>query len=251
MNVIFRKEGTVRAVWWVILFFGLLALVTVPIILLSHACGFEITLAHQAIIIVFVNAICQLIRKRSFVDMIGKPDLYFLETFLTGLLVGAALMIVPAMIMYLGGWVTWNAVANENNVLLSAAFMIMMGVIAEEFLFRGFVFQILLEHHGRWVAQLIMSSLFLLTHLNNPGMAGMTQVLASINIILASLLFGVAYIKTKSLAMPIGIHFMANLTQGTLLGFNVSGQKAARLFVPVFNESPAWLTVGTHPAKAV
>jgi dTDP-glucose 4,6-dehydratase len=39
---------------------------------------------------------------------------------------------------------------------------------------------------------------------------GATKLLASVNIFVASLLFGLAFIKTKNLAMSIGIHFMAN-----------------------------------------
>ncbi|MBK6989197.1 MAG: CPBP family intramembrane metalloprotease [Bacteroidetes bacterium] len=43
--------------------------------------------------------------------------------------------------------------------------------ITEEFLFRGFIFKRLIESLGEWPAQIIISGLFLLTHLNNPGMA--------------------------------------------------------------------------------
>lgn len=36
-------------------------------------------------------------------------------------------------------------------------------------------------------------------------------------------MFGLAFIRTKNLALPIGIHFAANFVQGTILGFGVSG----------------------------
>jgi hypothetical protein len=84
----------------------------------------------------------------------------------------------------------------------------------------------------------------MLTHLDNPGMTGDGKVLAGINIFLASILFGLAYIRTQSLAMPIGLHFTANLMQGGVLGFGVSGTDQSGLLKPIFAGVPEWLTGG-------
>ena len=122
--------------------------------------------------------------------------------------------------------------------------------VAEEFLFRGFVFQRLIYGFGKWPAQLIMAGYFLLIHMNNPGMTGSIKLFASINIFLASIMFGLAFIKTRSLAMPIGLHFMANWVQGTLLGFGVSGNEETSLLKPVFHNAPQWLTGGSFGLEA-
>lgn len=249
MNLFINSKGNVRVLWWMVLFFSILSLFTVPLILISANYKVEITLAHQAIIIIVTNLLCQKISKRSITELIGKPDFYFLETFLIGSLIGAGLMIFPAMIMYVGGWVQWDAVPVDYSQLAMAAILILTGAIAEEFLFRGFLFQRLLNGIGVWPAQLIVAGLFLLTHLNNPGMTGITQVLATINIFIASLLFGFAYLKTKNLAMPIGLHFMANLTQGTILGFNVSGEHGSSLFKPTV-QGPDWISGGSFGIEA-
>jgi hypothetical protein len=66
--------------------------------------------------------------------------------------------------------------------------------------------------------------------------------MASINIFLASILFGLAFIQTKSLAMPLGLHWMANWVQGGALGFGVSGTEQSGLITPVIKETPVWLT---------
>jgi hypothetical protein len=92
--------------------------------------------------------------------------------------------------------------------------------------------------------------LFLLTHIGNPGMTGSIMVFASINIFLASLMFGLAFLRTKSLAMPIGFHFMANWAQGVLLGFGVSGMEQASILKPIFNGAPDWLTGGSFGLEA-
>jgi hypothetical protein len=64
------------------------------------------------------------------------------------------------------------------------------------------------------------------------------------------LFFGIAYIKTKNLAMPIGLHFMANVMQGTILGFGVSGEKEVSILTPIVDKVPAWLTGGTFGLEA-
>lgn len=82
-------------------------------------------------------------------------------------------------------------------------------------------------------------------------MTGDVRVLASINIFIASLVFGVAFIRTKSLAMPLGLHFMANLMQGGVLGFGVSGTDQSGLLQPIFiSEVPIWLIGGQFGLEA-
>jgi hypothetical protein len=103
---------------------------------------------------------------------------------------------------------------------------------------------------GQWPAQLITAAFFLLTHLNNPGMTGAIKIMAGVNIFLASILFGLAFIRTRSLAMPLGLHWMANWTQGAILGFGVSGIRQLGFLKPVFGEAPAWLTGGPFGLEA-
>ena len=64
---------------------------------------------------------------------------------------------------------------------------------------------------------------------------------AGANIFLASILFGLAYLRTRSLAMPFGLHLPANVTQGPILGFGVSGNDGVSLLVPVASGAPDWL----------
>jgi uncharacterized protein len=94
------------------------------------------------------------------------------------------------------------------------------------------------------------SRIFLLTHLNNPGMTGSVETMASVNIFLASIMFGLAFIRTKSLAMPIGVHFMANWMQGGVLGFGVSGTDPSGLWIPIYKVAPTWLTGGQFGLEA-
>lgn len=159
-------------------------------------------------------------------------------------------MLIPALILGMVGWVQWHWNPEGVSVLLPSLLFFAEVAIAEELLFRGFVFQRLLAGLGQWPAQLITATFFLLTHLNNPGMTGSVKIMASMNIFLASILFGLAFIQTKSLAMPLGLHWMANWVQGSLLGFGVSGAKQSGLFMPVFKDTPVWLTGGQFGLEA-
>ena len=81
-------------------------------------------------------------------------------------------------------------------------------------------------------------------------MTGNTKLLASVNIFIASIMFGFAYIRTNGLIMPIAFHFMANWLQGILLRFGVSGNEQASLLKPVFNITPEWLSGGSFGLEA-
>jgi membrane protease YdiL (CAAX protease family) len=159
-------------------------------------------------------------------------------------------MLVPALILWIFGWVHWQLNPAGFSTFLSVVLLFAGVALAEELLFRGFIFQRLIAGLGQLPAQLLMAGYFLLTHLNNRGMTGDVKVLTSINIFIASLVFGLAFIRTKSLAMPLGLHFMANLMQGGVLGFGVSGTDQAGLLKPVFSEVPAWLTGGQFGLEA-
>ncbi len=171
------------------------------------------------------------------------------ELFLGGL-IGSALMLIPALVLGLFGWVDWQWNTTALSVLSSSLFLFVGVAVTEELLFRGFVFQRLIYGLGQWPAQMIMSAFFLLTHLNNPGMTGSAKLMASINIFLASIMFGLAFIRTRSLAMPLGLHWMANWMQGGILGFGVSGTAQLGILKPVFGEATTWLTGGQFGLEA-
>lgn len=250
LSVFKNSKQQLRNIWWVAIFFLVLAAITFPIILLSQYYKFEITILYQAVIVIAASLICQLWRREPLSDLVGVFNLRWLKSLAIGLLIGAALMFTPSLILLVLGSVTWQNNTIDLLPLLSITIIFAGVAVAEEVLFRGFIFQRLIEGIGQWTTQIIIGAYFLLIHLNNPGMTGSIKVLASINIFLASIMFGLAFIRTKSLAMPIGIHFMANWVQGVVLGFGVSGHEEASLLNPVFKDGPDWLTGGIFGLEA-
>jgi membrane protease YdiL (CAAX protease family) len=250
INPFLNSERQLRNGWWILIFFLVLASILMPALLVAQQNSMDVSIGLQAIIIVIASWICQLLRRKSLTELLGKFNMRWLKEFCLGGLTGAALMLVPALIMWFLGWVHWQWNPIGFSTLMSIVLLFVGVAAAEELLFRGFIFQRLIAGLGQWPAQLILAGYFLLTHLNNPGMTGDVKILASINIFIASLMFGVAFIRTKSLAMPLGLHFMANLTQGGVLGFGVSGTDQSGLLKPVFNEVPEWLTGGQFGLEA-
>lgn len=250
MSLFLSNENKIRNIWWVVIFFLFLSAFLFPLILLADHFSFEISMAHQVLMIAIISVICQLLRRKSINELIGNMNLIWLKELFLGLIIGAALMILPVLMLSIFGYVHWEVNSFSLSTIWTGFSILLLAAIAEELLFRGFIFQRLIQAFGNWPAQLIVASLFVLTHINNPNMTGTLKILACINIFVASLMFGIAYIKTASLAMPLGLHFMANFMQGTILGFGVSGDKDPSIFKPTFDNAPIWLSGGDFGIEA-
>ena len=250
INPFLNSERQLRNGWWILIFFLILAATLFPALLAARQNSMDVSIGLQAVIIVIASFICQLLRRKSMSELFGKFNVCWLKELGLGGLIGSALMLVHALILWVFGWVHWQW--NPSGFLTFPSTLLLFAevALAEELLFRGFIFQRLIAGLGQLPAQLLMAGYFLLTHLNNPGMTGDVKFFASINIFIASLVFGLSFIRTKSLAMPLGLHFMANLMQGGILGFGVSGTDQSGLFKPVFSEVPDWLTGGQFGLEA-
>jgi membrane protease YdiL (CAAX protease family) len=249
-NPFLNSERQLRNGWWVLIFLLVLASMLVPVILLAQKNSMDVSIGTQAIIILLASAVCQLLRRQALTGLLGKTSAAWFKEFATGCLMGSSLMLVPALLLETFGWVNMEWTSVDVSILASSLFLFAGVAVAEELLFRGFVFQRLISGLGVWPAQLLTAAFFLLTHWNSPGMTGSVKVMASLNIFLASILFGLAFIRTRNLAMPLGLHWMANWMQGGVLGFGVSGTETAGLWKPLFGDAPVWLTGGQFGLEA-
>ena len=102
---------------------------------------------------------------------------------------------------------------------LFVAGCLLMGSSGEELLFRGYGFQVLLRGFGPWVI-VPVGLLFGALHANNPS----ANWLGLANTVGFGILFGYAFVRSRDLWLPIGLHFGWNLTL-PLFGENVSGLK--------------------------
>jgi uncharacterized protein len=245
-----NPKRQLRNGWWIVIFFVVLASLLVPTLITAQQNSSDVSIGVQAILIILTSLACQLLRRKPLAELLGQINARWLMELCLGGLIGCVLMLIPAFILGIFGWVSFQWNPNSFSALTSSLVLFAGVAVIEELLFRGFAFQRLISGLGLWPAQLITAAFFLLTHLNNPGMTGAIKIMAGVNIFLASILFGLAFIRTRSLAMPLGPHWMANWIQGAILGFGVSGIRQLGFLKPVFGEAPAWLTGGPFGIEA-
>ncbi|MEP7043194.1 MAG: type II CAAX endopeptidase family protein [Dokdonella sp.] len=161
-----------------------------------------------------------------------------------------AMLAIAALIVAAGGVHLSLDPARSLAALGSAAWVFACVALFEETLFRGFVFQRMVDGTGVWVAQLSLALLFAVAHWDNPGMDRTTQVFATVDTALGAIVLGLAYLRTRSLALPIGIHFGWNWAQGALLGFDVSGFTQAGWLHATVLDKPQWMTGGKFGPEA-
>jgi len=103
----------------------------------------------------------------------------------------------------------------------SVAFLVAMlaaGSIGEELLFRGYGLQVLIAAIGPWATVLPLGILFGALHLGNPGATYLSSAITAG----FGILFGYAYLRSRDLWLPIGLHFGWNFTL-PVFGVNMSG----------------------------
>ena len=92
--------------------------------------------------------------------------------------------------------------------------------LSEEIVFRGVLFRWIEEFGGSWVALILTSAFFGAGHLMNPS----ATTIAAVGIAFeAGVMLGAAYMLTRSLWLPIGLHAAWNFAQGEIYDIPVSG----------------------------
>ena len=92
--------------------------------------------------------------------------------------------------------------------------------ILEEIFFRGILFRWIEDFGGSWAALIVTSAFFGLAHISNPNATWFSSFAIAME---AGLLLGGAYMLTRSLWLPIGLHAAWNFTQGFIFDVPVSG----------------------------
>jgi membrane protease YdiL (CAAX protease family) len=143
----------------------------------------------------------------------------WLPRFVLGLGLGAGLIGLVLAAMATAGWLEVEPGRPDLLAFLASALSWAALSFVEELTFRGYILQGLARAWAMPVAVAISSLLFGLVHLIDPNV----QLLAILNISVAGLFFAVAYLVTRSLWLPAGIHVGWNLAEIHVLGFPGSG----------------------------
>lgn len=107
--------------------------------------------------------------------------------------------------------------------------------INEELVFRGILFRWIEEFGGSWMALLLTSAFFGAAHLLNPHASPIAAVGIAFE---AGVMLGAAYMLTRSLWLPMGLHAAWNFTQGEIYDIPVSGTPANGVVEAQLNGDP-------------
>ncbi|RKG58589.1 CPBP family intramembrane metalloprotease [Corallococcus sp. AB011P] len=167
-----------------------------------------------------------------------------------GALGGVVLVGFVALLAWVAGGYHLERAANAQVTAVVKLAWVMLGVgLLEEALFHGYLFQRAIRGLGTRWAQVVISLLFCLAHPFTPEMEVPTRVVAMVATFLAGWMLGLCYLRTRHLALPVGVHMGWNWFLGTL-GFGVSGKEAHGWWTPVFHGRPEWLTGGAYGLEA-
>ena len=138
-----------------------------------------------------------------------------------------------------------TAASAIGKTLVLSAVLFVFAASAEEVLFRGYPLQTLTRAHLAWLGVFLTSVPFAAAHLYNPHVVrGVTFV----NTALAGVWLAIAYLRTRSLWLPLGLHWSWNWAMGSVLGLPVSGinKLAPAPLLRATDAGPAWLTGGAY-----
>lgn len=148
-----------------------------------------------------------------------------------GFLVFSAAVAVAALL----GVYRFVGEGDSSGLLAAVISPALFPAVSEETLFRGILFRWLEEFGGSWAALVITSALFGAAHLMNPN----ATVVAAIGIAVeAGVMLGAAYMLTRRLWLPMGIHAAWNFAQGEIYDIPVSGTPVHGLLVAKLSGPP-------------
>ena len=199
-----------------------------------------------------VGATClfrRLLDRRSFKSLGLETTPGWVEELVWGLLLGFGVMGGIFLAEWLTGWasVTVSAASFPTvaATLMGYSVVYVCVALAEELIFRGYLFQTLREWPGTFAATVITSLFFGLGHACNPNV----NALALLFLVTAGFVFAYAYLATGRLWLPIALHFSWNFFQGAVFGFPVSGMPSQGVFT-VEPSGPVLLTGGSFGPEA-
>ncbi|MFC0599123.1 CPBP family intramembrane glutamic endopeptidase [Streptomyces palmae] len=157
-----------------------------------------------------------------------------------GTLLGLALFgSVVANLAFLGYFqVTGRSSASGAAGLLG---FMAAAAVTEELLFRGVLFRVVEERTGTWWAMALSGVLFGAYHLSNPDASLYGAVAVAIE---AGGMLTAAYIATRKLWVPIGLHFGWNFAGAGIFSTEVSGNGSTHGLLDSVTTGPALATGG-------
>lgn len=255
MNVkyIFKNQfDELRAGWQIALFLIVLgaatAALTLPLIVfLKIQDTFTLAAASLVAAVITTFLVTKFVNRKPLTAVGLAINAHTMRELGIGCLIGWLMMTAIFGIQYLSGYVKVVAVEvtwTEGLTMFGIAIVFFaVAAMFEEVLFRGYLFQTLVRGIRFIPAAVLVGVLFGFAHIRNPN-AGAFGV---VNTVLVSIVFCIAYWRTRGVWLPFGIHFAWNFSQTTLFGYPTSGMHFTSYELTRLAQfGPEWMTGGAY-----
>ncbi|HUR89276.1 MAG TPA: CPBP family intramembrane glutamic endopeptidase [Ramlibacter sp.] len=161
-------------------------------------------------------AFVRIFERRPVVEMTGPS---WAREAVLGIVIGATLFgLVIAVLFILGNYQVDGV--DANSAVAATLVVAIMAGVTEEVLMRAVAFRILEEWLGSWAALVLTAVLFGALHLPNPQATWVSSAAIALE---AGVMLAAAYMLTRRIWLPIGIHAAWNFTQSGIFGVATSG----------------------------
>ncbi|HIB8181460.1 TPA: CPBP family intramembrane glutamic endopeptidase [Elizabethkingia anophelis] len=193
------------------------------ILIFATVAGITKNLIYPDYVSIFITAFLTYFLVLAFIrwDKLSAEDVgikygkFSLSRFFCGLGIGSLMVILQAIIVSVFADVKFSLSDNISILSIFSSILLYFFVaLREELVFRSYALWRLTSITKPPVALLVITVIFILEHV----VTGTSWKISIIGSGLGGLLFGIAALKTKGLALPLGLHFSWNFTQW-LLGF--------------------------------
>ncbi len=163
-----------------------------------------------------------------------------------GFAIGFASLLVAVAVASMGFNFSLGDTGRSSIIksMIGSGVLLFLAALAEEAMFRGYGLQTLSRAKLAWLGVLLTSVPFGLAHLSNPNVVrGVTFA----NTALAGIWLAAAYLRTRSLWLPLGVHWSWNWALGWFFGLPISGiQLVSNPLLQTQDNGPKWLTGGSY-----
>ncbi len=255
-DVFVNSKDQMRNGWRMALYLILFTVISIPIFFFAQLFlkVFPLHSIAMESVMLFISAFSALLAGFILLKFLDKRDIRSLgmgwragamKDWSLGLLIGFMMLCFTVGLPFIFGWMEIRLMNEDFQYITAGLFgnfiLYLMVGFNEEILFRGYLFQSLTEGIGKVWATLLFSVVFGLAHAGNPNVS----VFGLINIVLAGILLSIAYLRTRSLWLPVGIHTAWNFTQGIIWGLPVSGTTPKLPMTLSAETGPDWITGGS------
>jgi membrane protease YdiL (CAAX protease family) len=164
----------------------------------------------------------------------------------SGLFLGACLYAACELILMALGIYRIKGL-NSLSYMVPAIAMALSSGVFEELLFRGVLLRSVETWFGSWVALVVSSLVFGLSHLLNPESTLEGALFIAVE---AGILLGAAFLLTRRLWLSIAFHVSWNYTQSAIFSSIVSGNEPATGLIRSTVKGPDYLTGGSFGVES-